>query len=405
MIKKVLMLIPYSNIFPPMNGGMLRCFHLLRQLCKNFEVTIIIGQDTNSFEEAFIEYPELRACKIYSLHDVANHKDLLSLLPEQIGSAIRYRLWARTLKGPADSTYLAYYPILKRILQEKSFDFVLLENLSIVKLSPMIRKYQPHAHQIYDAHNVDSNLLRQLPGVSPANLSLVENLESTLAETVDSIITCSGADLDEFRQMNQRKLKGTVVPNGVECKPIPEKDVEYGKQSFSLLFVASLDYKPNQQGLIWFCEEIIDLIKLPGKNIQLHVVGKGEPGKRLINLMQEKNVIFHGMVDKVDSYYSNADIAVVPLLSGSGTRLKVLEAMAHRVPVISTSKGAEGIGYTDFQNIYIADKAADFADAILKLVENPDRAKLTGNNAYQFVKREYDWDTVGVKLAKHINGN
>ncbi|WP_315819843.1 glycosyltransferase family 4 protein [Paraflavitalea speifideaquila] len=121
-----------------------------------------------------------------------------------------------------------------------------------------------------------------------------------------------------------------------------------------------IDYGPNREGLLWFCTKVLpNLVKI-NSLIRLIVIGKGEPGVELRNALDASYINYHGKVKDVDQYYQQANVAVVPLFTGSGTRLKVLEAMSRQVPVISTTKGAEGIDYTAESDILIADEAELF---------------------------------------------
>jgi glycosyltransferase involved in cell wall biosynthesis len=108
------------------------------------------------------------------------------------------------------------------------------------------------------------------------------------------------------------------------------------------------------------------------------------------------------MVDKVDMYYSKATVAIIPLLSGSGTRLKLLEAMAHRVPVVSTSVGAEGISWEDGKSILIANDAKLFAKKVSNLLNNSYLAESISASALALTKSKYDWNIIGRKMASYL---
>ena len=109
------------------------------------------------------------------------------------------------------------------------------------------------------------------------------------------------------------------------------------------------------------------------------------------------------MVEDVKSYYTKASISIVPLKTGSGTRLKILEAMSYGVPVVSTSQGAEGIDYTDGCDIIIADEGKLFAEKIIGLLNEKEQRFLIQKNARQLVERKYDWNIIGDALSEIIN--
>src|SRR5258705_6406459 len=128
-MKNVLMVIPFNNIYPPASGGMQRCFNLLNQLCKHYNVTALMHQDRNSFMKSSAEFPAIGKCKIYSTEENKKDFDLFSLLPAKYANSIRFRLWNRSLSEPADDNYLLLYPQMKEILKNASFDYVILEDM------------------------------------------------------------------------------------------------------------------------------------------------------------------------------------------------------------------------------------------------------------------------------------
>ena len=217
------------------------------------------------------------------------------------------------------------------------------------------------------------------------------------------IFTCSQNDLDQLIEMNSGKLAGVVVPNGVGITEIQRNlDGETKKEPLEMLFCGSIEYLPNKEGLTWFCKEVFPLVLAKLPDAKLSIVGRGNPGKELSDLLKSSSIFNHGGVERINTYYQRASIAIVPLLSGSGTRLKLMEAMAFKVPVVSTSIGAEGINYTDRKNILIADSPGSFANEVIELLQNPQLANNIANEAFLLVKNEYDWDIVGDKMANYL---
>ena len=406
-LKKILSIIPFENIYPPMNGGMLRCINLLNQLSKYFEVTVIVNQEKKSFEKAFDDYPYLHKCTVFSTKSFKAPADIFAVMPSKLQKALRYRYWNRSLFGPAEESFLLIYPLLKGFLKKKKVDFVILETLfNVEPLAKFIRRRQPDVHIIYNAYNVDSKLaavsLRN-GKISEAAYESIRKAESNLYKFVDGIFTCSELDLAEIIAMNKRILSGTVIPNGVKiANTFSEVENENYRENYNLIFCGSMDYFPNQEGLIWFCKEIFPLIIKQNPLAKLLVVGKGDPGIELPALFKSNSILFLGMVSDVNEYYKKAVVAIVPLLSGSGTRLKLLEAMGNKTAVVSTAIGAEGIGYTDKKNILIANDNISFAKSVIELLDNRALARSIASEAYTFAKKNYEWNTVGEKLRTYI---
>jgi glycosyltransferase involved in cell wall biosynthesis len=405
-MKNVLMVIPFNNIYPPASGGMQRCFNLLNQLCKHYHVTALMSQDRESFFKSQSEFPAIKKCNIYSTKENKRIFDLFSFLPDKFANAIRFRLWNRSLSESADHHYILLYPQMKGILKNSSFDYVILEDMAILNLSKLVRRIRPGIPVVYDAYNINSKLAlvaREKGVINNSAYKHVERVETSLFKYGIKIFACSQNDLEQLIEMNQGKLSGTVVPNGVGISEIQRNPgMEIKKEPLEILFCGSIDYLPNTEGLTWFCKEVFPLVLAQIPNAKLSVVGRGNPGKELWDLLQNNSIINHGGVERIDTFYRKASIAIVPLLSGSGTRLKLMEAMAYKVPVVSTTIGAEGINYTDQNNILIADNPGLFANKVVELLQDPQLANNIVNEAFLLVKSEYDWDIVGDKMADYL---
>jgi len=399
-MKTILIIVPYENVYPPYNGGMQRCFHILHQLAKHFELTAIIFQDKESFLKAANDYPEIKNIKLYSTKEESNPKDIFSLFSKKIEMGLRYRWIKKSWRATADGNFLQYYPVLKRLLKRNVYDAVILENLATMNAVTTIRKYGGNIKIIYDAHNVDSKLGAMAVekfGMSRDYLKSIQETERTMHKTVNALFTCSKEDRNDFLEMNEGKIPVGIIPNGVKVGDIFDNTVKEDKPG-SVLFCGSLHSPPNSEGLYWFYKNCWNNVKEQFPNIKLLVVGSGTAPGYLDEMYKDESVIFSGAVEDVKPWYNKAAIAVVPLLTGSGTRLKILEAMSLGVPVISTALGAEGIEYTDKQDIEIFDNPERFSNGIIELLNNKSRRIHLKDNARKLVVKKYDWNVIGEKM-------
>jgi glycosyltransferase involved in cell wall biosynthesis len=192
-----------------------------------------------------------------------------------------------------------------------------------------------------------------------------------------------------------------VIPNGVEVTAKGEETDNHKKKN-CILFCGSLDSFPNSEGLAWFYKNSWQQLQqlLPG--IQLLVVGSGQLPAEAEFLLSDPSIVFSGPVQDVKPWYQKAKLAIVPLLSGSGTRLKILEAMSLGLPVISTAKGAEGIDYTNGKNIVIANESAFFVKSVLELLSDSKKRAQIRCEARKLVEEKYDWDKIGVKMSDFL---
>ncbi len=387
---RVIHVIPYDNFVPPNNGGALRCFHLSKELSAYVELTILCIQNKESVQKAYGNGVK-----------VMNPQLLLKRggLKNKLLNAFKYRWWMRSLNGPAEAAVLLFFPILKKLFKQEKYDVVILEHLSAMLLGKGIKRLSPETIRIVDQHNVDHLLFRQNHSLQNENekkeYQRIKTLECTLDKYTDLFFACSEIDVDILGKLNNKSIKGYSIPNGTHFKTndILNKSFEEPK----LLFCGSLDYPPNKNGLIWFYKKTWPMLVEQQPDIKLTIIGRNGHDPVYAALKKDKNIDFIGEVDDVESYYRNNNIAIAPLLEGSGTRLKILEAMSLGCAVVSTSIGAEGIDYTNKINIVIADEPEDFAGTIIDLFHNANKARELALEAQKLINDKYSWSKVAEK--------
>lgn len=395
-MKSILVVVPYDHVYPPMNGGMQRCFHVIHQLSLYFDLTVITFQTRGRLLAASEQYPSISKIKIISTRDTEPAKDIFSLLPDKFEGALRYRWIKKQIRRSADGMFLEYYTTLKKLLQTNDYDAIILENLATLNAVSVIRKYDKKVKLIYDAHNVDSHLAK-----GTSDKLRIRKIESSLNDAVNALFVCSDTDRAEFENLNKQPLNVAVIPNGVEVPAIVE-EMDNDKQKDRILFCGSLTSFPNTEGLVWFYTYIWKQLQQSLPNIELLVVGSGELPLEARFLLSDSSIVFSGAVEDVKPWYQKAKLTIVPLLSGSGTRLKILEAMSLGLPVIATAKGAEGIDYTNGKNIIIANDPDFFARSILELL--PDSKKRTEMRCEgrKLVNEKYDWNKIGFTMKNFL---
>lgn len=190
----------------------------------------------------------------------------------------------------------------------------------------------------------------------------------------------------------------TVIPNGVDVAYFSPKN---GKRvPKSVIWVGGMKDFYNRQAVNYFCEEIFDKIKKEVQEVRLTMVGKS-PTKKVLELAeQNKDVRCIGYVEDVRPYINEAMIFIAPILSGGGTKLKVLNALAMGKAVVTTSIGAEGIDVTNGENIIIADNPDEFARRSVELLKNPEKAERIGKKARELIIEKYDWEKIGKRYNK-----
>jgi glycosyltransferase involved in cell wall biosynthesis len=188
-----------------------------------------------------------------------------------------------------------------------------------------------------------------------------------------------------------------VVPNGVDLERY-QGDWQPAVPG-TLIFPGALTYQANFDAMAFFLEAVFPLIRAKRPGVTLRITGRTD-GVPLHRLPAGDGVIFTGYLDDVRPAIAQSQVCVVPLLTGGGTRLKILEAMALGTPVVSTSRGAEGLKVTCGEQILIADEPAAIADAILLLMDDPALRSRLSANGWRVVEKDYSWDMCARKLER-----
>lgn len=208
----------------------------------------------------------------------------------------------------------------------------------------------------------------------------------------DLLLAMSASDQEQLRAVVP--TASAIVPNGVDtgalvASPLPSDPVS--------LYTGTMAYPPNAEGLGWLLRDIWPRVAEQVDGARLLVVGRGVPDD--LAALAGDDVEFAGWVDAMQPWFDRARTVLVPILSGGGTRLKVLDGLASGRPIVSTTMGAEGIDVRDGEHVRIADEPQAFADATAALLrDGPDAARL-GAAGRRLAEDVYDWHTIGTHLA------
>ncbi len=262
----------------------------------------------------------------------------------------------------------------------------------------------PQLPSVISAHNVESQIWSRRAEHSRSPVARwyfgwqarkMQRFERSALAAATRVVTVSGPDLEQFAA--QGIGNGTVVDNGVDVEFFQPQPPAVGAQQ-TLLFLASLDWFPNQDALQYFVAHIFPLIRRQRPETRLRVVGRRAPAALAEQMRGTPGVDMIGEVDDVREQYPQAAVVVVPLRIGGGSRLKILEAMAAGTPVVSTSVGAEGIEVTAGRDIVLADTPEEFSRATLGLMDDAARRASLATNARALVMAKYSWDALARKL-------
>lgn len=279
------------------------------------------------------------------------------------------------------------------ILQQNEFDVVQLESIFLGDYIPAIRKYS-HAKIALRTHNVEHLIWERLTANEPNFLKKsylklqtrrLKVFEKKVLLAADAIVPITAVDGEYFLHWNIQKPYH-VSPTGLQLK---DYNVDASHvMPLSIFHFGSMDWLPNEEAVLWFIENVWEKILSEIPQAKFYIVGRGMSKK--ISCLQKPNVIVVGKTETAGKVYKQYDVMVVPLLSGSGMRIKMIEGMAYGKPIVSTTIGAEGIPVSDGINSLLKDTPEDFAIAITGLLKNPGQKENLQKNARIFVEEYFD---------------
>jgi glycosyltransferase involved in cell wall biosynthesis len=225
--------------------------------------------------------------------------------------------------------------------------------------------------------------------------------ESFRLHSIDYLIAISKRELLMFKA-SYPSLNGSVVPiTWNVSKESYQKTLKSNTQNISLFFIGSLDWKPNQEGLLWFLHKVWPICQAKFPHLSFYVAGRKMPEK--IKQMTLDGVFMMGEVNDAVAFVNQHDIAIVPLLSGSGMRAKIIEAMALGKVVITTTIGLEGIEAQNNFDVCLANSPTDFLDVIQHLLTHPAQMIQIGINAKLNIMNNYESKAMGKKLLDSLD--
>jgi len=227
--------------------------------------------------------------------------------------------------------------------------------------------------------------------------------EEIMLTWADAITAVTDNESDEFRNINGN-IPVETIDNGVDIEYFKSKSDsnKLRLEGHRLVFTGSMDWRPNQDAVIYFIKEIFPQVKMKIPEIKFYVVGRNPP-EHIVRLGDEHNVFITGTVDDIRPYIEQSDVYVVPLRIGGGSRLKILEAMSMEKIVLSTSIGAEGLEVEEGKNILIADNSNDFASRISSLLNGEMDTEKIILSARELVESRYSWSHIAQKYDNFLN--
>ncbi len=286
----------------------------------------------------------------------------------------------------------AFNKKLKEILLENQFDVIQIEGLYMLPYAVTCRK-NSDAIIAFRAHNIESEIWANyatetniLKRFYLKNLfKRIKKFEHGSLNTYDVLVPISKSDSEYFEKTGNKK-PNLITPVGLQPT---KKCLETDAIPYSIAYIGALDWHANCEGLQWFIEKVLPIIKFQQPKTTFHLAGRNASDS-FADYLQEKDVIFYGEVASAAEFLTDKQIIIVPLQTGSGMRVKIIEAMQMEKPVVCTKKAAQGIDAMHNEHLLIADSPAEFATQVLRLLQDVKLRIDLSLNAKQFVSKNFD---------------
>ncbi|SHE30938.1 Glycosyltransferase involved in cell wall bisynthesis [Mariniphaga anaerophila] len=372
--------------YPANDGGAIACMNLTRGFA-------LLGHEVT----------------VFAMNTLKHHTDL-SEIPEQVKDWAEFRLVDVPARiSPFSAAFNLIFSVqpynavrfiskpfangLKKLLKEKEFDIIQLEGLYVCPYIPLIRKYS-NAKIVYRAHNIEHEIWERTAALSKGLRRFylkilskrIKVFEKGFINRYDLIVPITERDgiiLDKMGNVRPAH----VSPTGIETTVlIPHsKNLEHP----SLFHIGSLEWAPNQEGIIWFIDKCWPKIHEKFPNLKFYIAGRKAPDW-LVRRFDAPNIVFMGEVEDAYEFMNSKSIMVVPLFSGSGMRIKVIEGMALGKPIVSTPIGTEGISTQSGRNILIADNEKEFVADVERLIIDNELFNSISRNAIEYIQEKFD---------------
>ena len=411
---RILYLSP-RKCWPVNSGARLRDYHLASQLAKHAQVTYVA-----------ICYPEAEETSDDGLCPPESIFEKVCVL-EKARSFTAGNL-LRGMLGPTPVTVLNWTsPVAAQKLAElgrmMAFDTVHVVGVHLGKYLPLVREFPGRPPVICDWHDIlseqmeryseiESNPLRRIYARRTA--ALLRRAEAEMLTACDRHTAVSDRDRREMLLRTTANVPIEIIENGVDTAYFSPQRLEESHQhwlagghpggSNRILFVGAMNYHANVEAAVRFVREEWPAVRQRWSDLVLTIVGRKPDAAVTALASRELGIEVTGTVDDVRPYYREARAVVVPLRAGSGTRLKILEAMAAGVPVVSTTLGAEGLEVVHGQELMIADQPADTVEAIGRVCAPGDFREAITARGRALVERRYDWGILGERLVRIHTG-
>jgi sugar transferase (PEP-CTERM/EpsH1 system associated) len=415
--------------YPPNKGDKIRSFNEIKHLSSSHNIDLVCLAD-NADDLKYKSNLEKYCRRVFVHHFKISQAKLWGFINLVTGKAISVGYFYMKKIQQVIDQWLSDTVYDAIICFSSPMAEYVFQPPNLTASSPLSPRAMRHAlcdtnpKLIMDFCDVDSDKWLQYSQRSKFPLNLIYRIENKrllkyekkINKSFDSSVFVSQQEADLFYRLFPEATNVSVIENGVDFDYFSPRLPASGPLSpcamrhalcdtnpepRTLLFTGAMDYWANVDGVLWFCEKILPIIRDRYSKVQFHIVGNN-PNPEIQKLGSNKHINVTGFVEDIRPYYNNADVCVIPLRIARGLQNKVLEAMSTGKAVVTTSAAVQSIRATPGVHLLVEDNFNKFAEAVSMLLENHSLRTYLGTNARQFVKSNYNWQKNMKKFDKLI---
>lgn len=393
-----ILVVAHKPPYPPVDGGTLATLNMCLGLAKDGNEVTVLTLSTPKHPGSMERIPpEIHALINFEIFHIHLSNNLVRYIFNLIFTRKPYNI----------QRYLSpiFKQIIRRTIKEKTFDIVQLEGLYLISYVNTIRKNFEGSISMR-AHNVEHHIWENLAVEADSKLKKwyfkllaqrIESIERRINKDVDALVAISNPDREWFTSNGFNKPSITIPAGYFPNNKVFDTEIY---ENPTICYIGALDWLPNTEGLLWFIDWVWPRIQSEIPNIEFHIAGRNAPEELADRLIIERNIVFHGQVADSAEFLSKFPIMVVPLLSGSGIRVKIIEGMFLNKAIIATSIAAKGIEAKHGEQILIADSPEVFAISVCNLIKSPETINQIALEGQKFASENYDATNLAHKLTQ-----
>lgn len=384
-MKKILFLTP-TLPYPPVSGGVIKSNKVVQYLSERYELTVacLLKNEDKSFKAEFQHNTKLKNLITLELNIPRSVRNLLISNLQHIPLNL-YRNKSKTFKEK-----------IHTIADE--YDVIFCDHYVMFQYIPEDYKGKVVLHQ----HNceyliwqryaaIEKNWFKKLALYHQA--SRIRKYEQEICKKAMSILAAPN-DTDELVMIGADRTKFYETYHLGDDLLLEQPDLSYEKTEKTLLYIGTLSWEANIDGLVWFNKEIWPRVKNNHPGIKLYIIGKHADIRLKEIAERDEQIELTGFVEDVEPYFRKSRVFITPLRFGSGIKVKVINALYRGIPCVTTSIGTEGLKVKDGESVYIKDQPEAFVKAIDTLLTNKDAWEKLSMNSRKIARQYYTWEAV-----------